>query len=245
MKCKKKLVIVFLILTSLILPITQSILINAKLQPANGDVEWGVREGRTYTWIVKQTNESLGFLPVSSEFEITVTSITALGGGTVTELNATITVFNSLTELTTTLLDNETFIYFDSATNTTTLYTQVDDHPLFIPPDYIYHFAEGLLGFYGSFFSTKGYITASSIFIFYGCKTSNDLIYMWTFNQNGITDNFISVGLHDDPDDPSDFQYWLVLKSGSDSIPFGNFFMIIIGFAIISLIFISKKKLKN
>ena len=244
MKCKK-LVIVFLILTSLILPLSHSTLSYASPQLSNGDIEWGVGEGRTYTWIVKQTNESLGFLPQSSEFAITVTSIRALGGGIATELNATITVYNSLTELTTTLLDNETFIYFDSVTNTTTLYTQVDDHPLFIPPDYIYHFAEGLLGFYGSFFSTKGYITASSIFIFYGCKTSNDLIYMWTFNQNGITDNFISVGLHDDPDDPSDFQYWLVLKSGSDSIPFGNFFMVFIGFAIFSLIFISKKKLKN
>lgn len=241
----KKSVIVILILTSLILPISNSALSNAIPQPANGDIGWGVNEGKTITWVVKQTNESLGFLPKNSEFAITVTSISALGGGTATELNATITAYNSLTELTTTLLDNETFIYFDSVTNTTSLYTQVDDHPLFIPPDYIYHFAEGLLGFYGSFFNTKGYMTVSGIFTFYGYKTSNDLIYMWTFNQNGITDNFVSVGLDDDPQDPSDFQYWLVIKSGSDSIPLGHFFLIFAGFTIFSLIIIYKKKLKN
>lgn len=81
----KNLLIVSLILTSLITPISLSSLSYANLHPANSEIEWGVAEDKTYTWIVKQTNESLGFLPKNSEFEMTVTSIMALGGGSATE----------------------------------------------------------------------------------------------------------------------------------------------------------------
>ena len=45
----KKSVIVILILTSLILPISNSALSNAIPQPANGDIGWGVNEGKTIT----------------------------------------------------------------------------------------------------------------------------------------------------------------------------------------------------
>ena len=241
----KNLLIVSLILTSLITPISLSSLSYANLHPANSEIEWGVAEGKTYTWIVKQTNESLGFLPKNSEFEMTVTSIMALGGGSATELNATITVYNSATELTTTLLDNETYAYFNSTTNSTTLYTQIDDHGLILPPGYEEGFAQGLDVFYGSFFTYLLDMTVQGIFAIAGYKTSNDLVYMWTFNANGITDNFVAVDINADAGDPSNFDYWLVLKSGSDSIPLGHFFLVFAGLAIISLIFISKKKLKN
>jgi hypothetical protein len=237
--------IAFVLLTFLIFSFLYPTFSFASLEPANGEIKWGVREGRTYTWIVKRTNGSLGFLPVDSEYSITVTSIRELGGGTATEINATITEYNSATELTTTLLDNKTFIYFDSLTNITTLYTYIDNHSIFIPsPDYKYHFIEGLMGFYGSFFNTKGYLSVADIFTFYGYKSSNELVYMWTFNQNGITDNFIGVFIYDEPEDESDFQYWLVLKSSSDSIPSGNFFLLFLGFAIISLLVIYRRKIK-
>ena len=88
-------------------------------------------------------------------------------------------------------------------------------------------------------------MTVQGIFAIAGYKTSNDLVYMWTFNANGITDNFVAVNINADASDASNFDYWLVLKSGSDSIPLGHFFLVFAGLAIISLIFISKKKLKN
>jgi len=239
----KKLLITFLVLMSLILPITLSSLGYANLHPANGEIEWGVKEGRTYTWVVKQSTEIFGFLPEDSEIEITITSIRALGGGNATELKANITEYNSVTQLTTNLLDNETFINFDSETNIVTLYTFIDDHGFFLPLDYIDGFTDGLMDFYSGFFSTRGCSIGQGITTFYGYRGSTDLAYVWTFNKNGITDNFVAVFNDDNLNDPEDFQYWLVLKSGSDSIPLGNFFLVFIGLAMISLIFICQKKL--
>jgi hypothetical protein len=243
MKIKK--LKICILLTGLTFSLIYPMFSYANLESANGEIKWGVKEGRTYTWVVKRTNASLGFLPVNSEYSITITSIRELGGGTAAELNATITEYNSLTELTNTLLENETFIYFDSITNTTMLYAYVDNHSLVIPSsDYKLHFTEGLMGFYGSYFTTKGYAFIAEIFTFYGYKPSNELVYMWTFNQNGITDNFVCVFIYDEPDDESDFQYWLVLKSSSDSISMGNFFLIFIGFATISMLVIYERKMK-
>ena len=164
-----------------------------------------------------------------------------MSGGDATELNATITAYNSQTESTTTLLDNQTFIYFDSGMNITTLYTLLTEHGFFIPPDYLDGFALGLLDFYGSFFNPKGTMTAYEVFVFYGYRT--DLVYMWMFNKNLICDNLVIAFLEDDP---GTYQYWLVLKTDSGpTISFGNFFLIISGFAILSLIYIYVKKLQK
>ena len=59
------------------------------------------------------------------------------------------------------------------------------------------------------------------------------------------TDNLAAVFLDDDPEDPDDFQYWLVLKtSSSPAISSGNLFWVIISISIISLIYISRKRAK-
>ncbi len=239
----KKLCLALLVMFSLLIPFTLTSFALGDLQLADPDIEWGVKEGKTYTWVVKESNESLGFLPVKSKYEITITSIRSMLGGDATELNATITEYNSQTESITTLLDNQTFIYFDSATNITTLYTLLTEHGFFIPPDYYDGFSLGLFGFYGSFFNPKGTLTAYGIFTFYGYRSSTDLVYMWMFNKNGISDNLVIAFLDDDPEN---YQYWLVLKTDSDpTISFGNFFLIISGFAILSLIYIYIKKLEK
>ena len=239
----KKLCLALLVMFSLIIPFTLTSFALGDLQLADPDIEWGVKEGKTYTWVVKESNESLGFLPVKSKYEITITSIRSMSGGDATELNATIKAYNSQTESTTTLLDNQTFIYFDSVTNTTTLYTLLTEHGFFIPPDYVDGFALGLLNFYGSFFNPKDTLTVYGIFTFYGYRSSTDLVYMWTFNKNLISDNLVIAFLEDDP---GPYQYWLVLKTDSGpSISFGNFFLIIGGFAILSLIYIYMKKLQK
>lgn len=239
----KKLCLALLVMFSLLIPFTLTSFALGDLQLADPDIEWGVKEGSKYTWVVKESNESLGFLPVKSKYEITITSIRSMLGGDATELNATITAYNSQTELTTTLLDNQTFIYFDSATNITILYTLLTEHGFFIPPDYVDGFALGLFGFYGSFFNPKGTMTAYGVFAFYGYRSSTDLVYMWMFNKNLICDNLVIAFLDDDPEN---YQYWLVLKTDSGpTISFGNFFLIISGFAILSLIYIYIKKLEK
>ena len=241
----KKIFLVLLVMFSLIIPFTLTSFALGDLQLADPDIEWGVKEGKTYTWVVKESNESLGFLPVKSKYEITITSIRSMLGGDATELNATIKAYNSQTESTTTLLDNQTFIYYDSTTNTTTLYTLLTEHGFFIPPDYYEGFALGLFDFYGSFFDTKGYMTIYDIFTFYGYISSTELVYMWTFNKNGVSDNLVVAFIYDDPeyDDP---RYWLVLKTDSGpTISFGNYFLIIGGFAILSLIYVYMKKMNK
>ncbi|MFX1345207.1 MAG: hypothetical protein ACFFAI_08855 [Promethearchaeota archaeon] len=241
----KKLLIVLIVLISLIVPITLSSLSYADLHPANDEIEWGVKEGKTYTWVVKQS--SFGFLPENSEIKITITSIRMLDGGNATELIANITRYNSLTQLTTTLLNNDTFISFDSKTNTTTLYNFVDDHGLFFPLNYRDGFTDGLMDFYISFFDVRGYGTMMGYFHFYGYRESTNLVYIWNFNKDGISDDFVAVDIDDDPNDQDAWKYWLVLKtSSSKAISSGSFFWIFIGLTMISLIYISKKRfMKN
>ncbi len=239
----KKIFLILLVMFSLIIPFTLTPFALGDLQLADPDIEWGVKEGKTYTWVVKESNEILGFLPVKSKYEITITSIRSLLGGNATELNATITEYNSQTELTTTLLDNQTFIYFNSMANITTIYTLITEHGFFIPPDYVDGFALGLLDFYGSFFNPKDALTKYGIFTFFGYRSSTDLVYMWMFNKDWISDNVVIAFLEDDPEN---FQYWLVLKTDSGpTISFGNLFLISSGFAILSLIYIYKKKLEE
>jgi len=238
----KKLLIVFLALMSLILPITLSSLSYANLHPANDEIEWGVIEGKTYTWVVKQS--TFGFLPEDSEIKIKIISISMLDGGNATELIVNITRYNSLTQLTTTLLNNDTFVSFDSETNTTTLYNFVDDHGLIFPLNYRDGFTDGLMDFYNGFFSIKGYMTIQGISTFYGYRSSTDLVYTWTFNKNGITDNLVAVDIDDDANNRDLWKYWLVLKTSSkESISLGSFFWFFIGLVMTSLIYISKKKL--
>ncbi|MFX1417988.1 MAG: hypothetical protein ACFE9N_03590 [Promethearchaeota archaeon] len=232
-----------MVIFSLTLPFTLTSFVFGDLQLADPDIEWGVNEGETYTWVVKESNVSLGFLPVNSTYEITITSIRAMLGGDATELNATIKEFNSQTELTTTLLDNQTFIHFNSATNTTTLYTNITKHCFFIPPDYYEDFAEGLFDFYGSFFYDM-YTPNWGEFAFFGQKDS--LVYMWVFYKNGISELAV-VFLGDVGQDPVPRQYLLVLlKTDSDpTISFGNYFLIIGGLTVLSLIYVYMKKINK
>jgi hypothetical protein len=240
----KKSITIFLALISLIFPITLSPLSYADLRPANDEIEWGVKEGKTYTWVVKQS--TFGFLPEDSEIKITITSIQLLDGGNTTELKANLTRYNSNTQFTSIVLNNDTFINFDSETNTTTLYTFIHDHGLLLPLNYREGFTDGLMDFYSGFFSTRGYMTIQGVSTFYGYRTSTDLVYTWTFNKNGITDNLVLVDIDDDASDRNTWKYWLVLKtSSSKGISSGSFFWIFIVLTMISLVYISKKRITN
>ncbi len=234
MKFKK--IITILILTSLIIP---CILIPF----SNAEIEWQVSEGDEFTWVVKETNESLGFLPVNSRYEMTITSIksvSSMGVGEATELYVDLSEYNSDTELTTSILTNQTFSTFDSGTNITTLHTPIDDHCFFIPPAYRDGFVVGLLSFYGGFFDSAYSLTTQGVFTFFGWVSSTDLLYMWMFNNKLVSDNLAVVFL----DKADEFQYWLQLKT-IPSISAGNIFWILLGVTTVSLIYIYRKKLKN
>ncbi len=205
------------------------------------NIQWGVSEGTTYRWVVKESNISLGFLPVDSKFEITVNSIRSVNGGDATELNATIRKYNSLTEQTTTILDDQRFIYFDAGTNTTSFYAPIYDHGFFAPTNYIGHFYEGLMDFFSNnyTFDQSGSVWQHDKLLFlHGYVISTDLYYDWWFNENSITRELVVAHFDDLPNEI--FQYRLELEA--QGISFGNFFLIFAGITILSLIYVYKKK---
>ncbi|MFX0140971.1 MAG: hypothetical protein ACFFDN_45450, partial [Candidatus Hodarchaeota archaeon] len=234
MKAKKFLFV--LILNILIIPCIFGSFTNA-------EIEWQVNEGSKLTWIVQRTNESLGFLPVNSRYEMTITSIKSvpsMGSGEATELYVNLTVYNSVTTLSTQILNNETFSTYDSGTNTSTLYTYIDDHCFLIPPDYVDGFIVGLDSFYSGFFDYTLPLTTQGVFTFSGYDGATELLYMWMFNGNYIADNLVVVFM----DTPSVFEYWLVLQQPINQISIGNYFLIFAGLTIVSLLYLYKKKLK-
>ncbi|MFX0033188.1 MAG: hypothetical protein ACFE8E_13090 [Candidatus Hodarchaeota archaeon] len=207
------------------------------------NISWGVTEGNTYTWIVRETNTSLGFLPVNSEFRITVNSIRALNGGNATGINATVTRYNSVTQQTTTILDNQMFIYFDAGTNTTSFYAPIYEHGFFVPTNYGHHFYEALVDYISNYYAfdqwgSTSYTDGRLIFLS-GYNISSDLYYRWHFNDNLITSELI-VAHWDDLFD-NIYQYRLELE-WVEAISYGNFFLVFAGITIISLIYIYKKK---
>lgn len=208
------------------------------------EINWQVNEGSKLTWWVQASNESLGFLPVNSRFEMTITSIKSvpsMGPGDATELYVNLTVYNSVTTLSTQILNNETFSTYDSGTNTSTLHTYIDDHCFMIPPDYVDGFIMGLDSFYSSFFDYTVSLTTQGVFTFSGYDGTTELLYMWMFNGNYIADNLVVVFM----DTPSEFEYWLVLQTThGDPISLGNYFLIFAGVVIISLLYIHRKNLK-
>ena len=51
--------------------------------------------------------------------------------------------------------------------------------------------------------------------------------------------------IYADPQNPEDVEYWVELRvSGKDAISYGKFFLIIMGAAIVSLIYLYRKKVK-
>jgi hypothetical protein len=206
---------------------------------SNAQIEWQVSEGQKLTWTVTTSEASLGLLPVNSRYEMTITSINDVSG-TATELYVNLSSYNSLTQSTTPILTNQIFCTFDSSTNTTTLYTYIDDHCFLIPPAYVDDFIVGLEAFYSGFFTYTLQLTTQGVFTFSGYDSATDLLYMWTFTSNYIADNLVIV----DIDFPEDFLYWMVLKTSSTAISGGNFYLVFLGLSTISLIYIFSKRIK-
>lgn len=206
------------------------------------DIEWSVTAGTTYTWIVRESNTTYGFLPVNSKYSITIDEIVSHSGGEASEIIVTLTAYNSQTQITHTILSNEMFIYFDSSTNSTSLYDPIYDHGFFMPPDHRYGFIEGLMDYFGSAydFDSRGVASGPGYIFPHGTDLSARLYYSWHFYEN--TDNYgITVELNVENYDTGEDVYLLQLERG---VPYGNFFLVFASIAIISLVFIYRKKIK-
>ena len=243
MKAKKFLMTIFVI-ASLMVPFSLISFSYGLPHLSAEDIEWGVKEGKKYTWVVKVSNESLGFLPVGSRYEITVTSIRSMNSGNASELNATITKYNSITKTTTTVLDDDIFIYFDNETSTTLFYAPFYDHGFFATTSDHLRFADGVDDTFSSEFGFtdpgRGWSDEQLNYI-KAEDHATDLTYWWIFNDNSITQE-LRVDHPRDWEEET-FQYLLVLKGSSGAISYGNYFLIFLGLAMLSLIYIHKKKL--
>ena len=242
----KKIFLALLVMFSLIIPFTLSSFALGDLHLAADDIEWGVKEGEKYTWVVKESNESLGFLPVNSKYELAINSIEtwpSVGGEQQTELFVNLTAYNSVTEIATRILNNESFVYFDAGTNTTSFYTPFTDHGFCMPTNYRDDFVEGLFDYFSSVYGFDSYDSfTSGIFNILGYYSSTDLLYNWFFNSKLIVDHFfIRHG-----SDFNEIEYHLELQVFNEPIiSYGNYFLIFIGFAILSLIYIYVKKVEK
>ena len=244
----KKLCLVLLVMFSLIIPFTLTSFALGDPQLADPDIEWGVKEGSKYTWVVKVT--TTGFLPVDSEYELTIDTIKIWpsgGGMEQTELFVNLTSYNSITEVTTPILNNQSFIYFDVATSTTSFYAPFDEHGFCMTTNYRDEFHDGLVDyFFGPYgFNLVGSGSSGGRSYVYGAYSSSNLIYIWFFNSNLVSTDFVIADINADLDDPEDFDYWVELQvSTKEAISYGNFFLIIMGVAIVSLIYLYRKRFK-
>ena len=208
------------------------------------EIEWGVEEGDSYTWVVKTSNESLGFSPVGTKFEINITSIRSMLNGNATELNATITIYTSTGAVAGVRLNNERFIYFDHTQKKNfAFYAPIYDHCFFAPKNYATNFADGIMYYsdnYGNMVCAP-YVSHGKLTSIYGYPPSG-LFNMWEFS------NYIGHKLlvsYPGEYDEGIYQYVLELEGsgGAPAISYGNFFLVFTSLAILSLIYISKNKL--
>ena len=244
MKAKKFLMTLFVI-ASLMAPFSLISFSYGNPQLSADEIEWGVEEGDSYTWVVKTSNESLGFPPVGTKFEINITSIRSMLNGNATELNATITRYTSSGAVAEVRLNNERFIYFEHTQKKNfSFYAPIYDHCFFAPKNYATNFQDGILYYFehnygwGSMGSMvyRGKLTSVN-------KEESNLFYMWKFS-NYIGHKLI-VSFRGEYSDGI-YQYVLELEGsgGTPAISYENLFLIFTGLAILSLIYIYKKRVK-
>ena len=89
---------------------------------SNSDIEWGVSEGKTYTWKVIESAEILGTPPKDSTFELTITSINH--NLDQSEVEVTLKSYNSKTESEATILNEEILITCTYSSKEVRLYKQ-------------------------------------------------------------------------------------------------------------------------
>ena len=165
------------------------------------------------------------------------------GGEQQTELYVNLTSYNSDTEVTTTILNNQTLVYFDAATNTTTFFPIINHTGFCIPKTNIDGCVEGIEDFLDSVydFEVTLHLQQGNEMGIGAGDTDTNLVYAWAFRiNNPVVYEFVVAY----SSTPNNYEYRLLLKSGG-SVSLGNFFIVFLGIGVISLIYLSKKKIKQ
>lgn len=249
---KRKRNLIFLLILGFIVSFGYVSVCNGIPRMAADDIEWGVNVGDKFTWVVSKTNESMGFLPKNSKFELTITefeNLTISPGEPIDLVRANFSVYNSETKQTIFLLSNHTFVTFIWLLNDTIFYAPFYDHGLFLPSNYYEGFIRGYMSVLANYFDFNafsfGFVDETYRLIAY--NISNDIHCKWEFNENFVTDTLTIY-----QDTPTNIQYLLVLDGidgdGGFTIPFGNNYLIFFGITLLAttyLIYIKKISGKN
>ncbi|MFX1574198.1 MAG: hypothetical protein ACFFB0_15760 [Promethearchaeota archaeon] len=213
------------------------------------DIEWSIKEGDSYTWIVKSSEPDSGFPPVNSKFTINVAYIQYFAPstkGNASRIYATITYYDPTDKTTYTNLDNSTFTFFNHtytySHNVSFYSANVKYHGFFAPLTYGFEYEDGLSNWFSDHGSTGSGSTlkqSGELLYFSAREGSTNFTYAWNFK------NCISYRLR--VHDVEDNTLYLVLLEGytdEHAISYGIFFLIFSGVAILSLIYLYMKKIK-
>lgn len=215
-------------------------------------VEWRVSEGTKLVWIVDISNESLGYLPVNSRYELTIESIsstTNTEGYPVDTIYATLMKYNSSDESMTLLLDDVLYIHF----NVSSIWWRVKfdmyspaflEHGFIMPISHRSNVTDGLFNFFGDtgLFDSNGIGSSLGKMWVNGRLKSTDLRISWYFN----TDNICSeTRITNYQTDEVCYSTYLEGSRIQDKIPLGNFYLIIASFMVLCIVYISYKKIRK
>jgi hypothetical protein len=210
---------------------------------AAADIEWGISVGDKFTWVVSQSNESMGFLPKGSKFELTITSfenLTITPGEPISGVKANLLVYNSKTKLSTDVLTNNTFAVFYQDSNTTFFYAPFFDQGFFLPSNYADGFVKGyrntLAGIFH--FNAFSYGFVNNKYVILALNATTNLRCHWEFNENLVLEKLTIEYVPEE-----NIQYLLVLdEDGGTTIPFGNCYLIFFGISLSAMTYLVYKK---
>ncbi|MBN1216216.1 MAG: hypothetical protein JXA99_12350 [Candidatus Lokiarchaeota archaeon] len=121
-------------------------------------------------------------------------------------------------------------------------------HGIFLPPSHKEGFVDGFISYLIGDLSLgpAGDMDYSSYgqsaYTLYGYDSTTDLMYIWIFMGNSLIASEIVIAYQSSP---QVFQYYATLEKQSSSIPFGNTFLLFLAAGVISLIYLSQKRINK
>jgi len=162
---------------------------HAKLDLASPDIEWHVKKGDKFTWVVKKSSSStFNFLPKDSTYELEITSIDTTASNST--INGKLIKYNADDDIKTTILNSELFLQYNHTPNGAKFYTAFLDQ-CFIAPKAFADYIDEIENFYYDElgFSTSGMqYSGDKLDFFYINNLSNSLILSWDFNDNHVAE---------------------------------------------------------
>jgi hypothetical protein len=201
---------------------------------------------------VEETNESLGYLPVNSRYELTIESISSSINGEgypVDMIYATLMKYNSSDESMTLLLDDTLYIHF----NVSSIWRRVRydmyspaflEHGFFMPFSHYSNITHGIFNFFDDtgLFDSSGIGSSAGRMWVHGRLKFTNLRVAWYSNKDHIC---TETEIKNYQTDEVIYSTYLEGSRLRDKISWGNFYLIIASLMILCIVSISYKKINK